>query len=126
MIVGIGTDIVRIDRIQQSLNRLGESFAKRILTDAEFTQWRSHPAQAAFLAKRFAAKEALAKALGTGIGKVAFKHIEVANIDSGAPFLTLYEHAAELQWQKKITSLHLSISDEQEYAVAFVVLESIG
>lgn len=124
MIVGIGTDIVQIERISAALDRLGEGFARRVLTDAELQRFHGSKQPAAFLAKRFAAKEAAAKALGTGIGKVSFKHLEVSNNAQGAPELTFFGYAAELQKQKRITRLHLSLSDEKDAAIAFVVLEA--
>ncbi|WP_066013215.1 holo-ACP synthase [Endozoicomonas atrinae] len=124
MIVGIGTDIVRIDRIERSLSRLGDAFARRILTNYERLQWLERSSSAAWLAKRFAAKEAVAKAFGTGIGKLSFQHIEVRNNASGAPELLLYDYGLELQDQRAVKRLHLSLSDEQDNAIAFVVLES--
>ncbi|MFK0573426.1 holo-ACP synthase [Endozoicomonas sp.] len=123
MIAGIGTDIVRIDRIERSLNRLGEAFARRILTEFELSVWVERSSPAAYLAKRFAAKEAVAKAFGTGIGKLSFQHIEVRNNVAGAPELILYGYALELQHQRAIKQLHISLSDEQDNAIAFVVLE---
>lgn len=124
MIVGIGTDIVRVDRIALSLNRMGDAFARRILTSYELSEWQSRSSSAAWLAKRFAAKEAAAKAFGTGIGKLSFQHIEVRNSASGAPELLLYDYGLELQSKKAVKWLHLSLSDEQDNAIAFVVLES--
>ena len=124
MIAGIGTDLVRIDRVQQSLDRLGDAFARRILTEAEFSRFSQSRQQAAFLAKRFAAKEAASKALGTGIGKLSFKHLEVSNDSRGAPILTFSGYARELQEEKSIRTLHLSLSDEKDHALAFVVLET--
>ena len=70
MILGIGTDLAVIERIGQTLERRGERFARRILTDNELERFRNHPHQVSYLAKRFAAKEAAAKAIGTGIGKL--------------------------------------------------------
>ena len=124
MIVGIGTDIVQVDRIQHSLDRLGEAFARRILTDSELASFKASRQPAAFLAKRFAAKEAAAKALGTGIGKVSFQHLEVSNNALGAPVLQFHGYARELQRMKAINRLHLSLSDEKDNAVAFVILEA--
>ena len=124
MIVGIGTDIIRIERIRTSLDRRGEAFARRILTDAELALFRQHSNPVAYLAKRFAAKEAASKALGTGIGKVSFQHLEVSNDDLGAPVLTFSGYAAKLQEERGIKGVHLSISDESDAAVAFVVLEA--
>ncbi len=124
MIVGIGTDIVQVDRIHSSLERLGDRFAKRILTTVEMELFATHANPSRYLAKRFAAKEAASKALGTGIGKVSFRHLEVTNNHLGAPQLELLGYAAELQLKMGISSIHLSLSDEVDYAVAFVILES--
>ena len=126
MIVGIGVDIICIARMVKILERHNQHFAKRILTEREMLVYEKAPNPAAFLAKRFAAKEAAAKALGTGIGKVSFRHIEVSNNSLGAPILTLLGYAAELQQTLAITRCHLSITDETDHAVAFVVLESDG
>lgn len=124
MIVGIGTDIVRIDRIERSLSRLGNAFARRILTGFELSVWSESASPTSYLAKRFAAKEAVAKAFGTGIGKLSFQHIEVRNNAFGAPELILFGYALELQHQKDIKRFHISLSDEKDNAIAFVVLES--
>lgn len=125
MIVGIGTDIVQRQRIEASLARLGESFAKRILAPLEMDEFRLSRVQAAFLAKRFAAKEAAGKALGTGIGRgVSFQHIIVSHNDDGAPVLLFTEGAAARLAALGGSRCHISISDEAEYATAFVVLES--
>ena len=126
MISGIGTDIVQIQRIKEALDKLGDRFAQRILTEREFAQFQTSPKPEAFLAKRFAAKEATSKALGTGIGKVSFQDIEVSNNAMGAPQLTLSGQAMVIQQKERIHSLHLSLSDEQDSAVAFVVFESGG
>ena len=90
MIVGIGIDIVQIARIKAALDRLGERFAQRILTSTEMLRWQQQGQSAPWLAKRFAAKEALAKAMGTGIGKLSFQDIEVLRLESGAPALQLH------------------------------------
>ncbi|WP_067518256.1 holo-ACP synthase [Endozoicomonas ascidiicola] len=123
MIVGIGTDIVRIDRIARSIERLGDAFARRILTDNEFQAWCDRSRSPAWLAKRFAAKEAVSKAFGTGIGKLSFQHIEVRNDLNGAPVLRLYDYGLKLKKKRGVTRLHISLSDEKENAIAFVTLE---
>jgi holo-[acyl-carrier protein] synthase len=124
MIYGIGTDIVEVSRIEDSLARFGEIFAQRILTEQEWLSFEQSQTKARFLAKRFAAKEAFAKALGTGLRTPAtFQNIGVAHDDLGKPVLDL---AAELQAfleEKGIHFQHLSISDEKALAAAFVVLE---
>ena len=124
MISGIGTDIVNIGRIRKALDRHGSAFARRVLTDKEQETFESCSDQASWLAKRFAAKEAASKALGTGIGKVSFHHLEVTNDELGAPRMTFSGYARELQELRGIQSIHLTLSDEVDYAVAFVVLES--
>ena len=123
MIVGIGADIVAITRIQKVLERSGESFARRILTEHEFTVFQDRKNAVAYLATRFSAKEAAAKALGTGIGKVSFQDLEVRRLKTGAPQLVFYGEALRLQRELGITRLHISLSDEREYAQAFVILE---
>jgi holo-[acyl-carrier protein] synthase len=125
MIFGIGTDIVEVSRIEDSLDRFGENFAQRILNEREWLDFEQSQIKARFLAKRFAAKEAFAKALGTGLRSPAtFGNIGVAHDDLGKPVLDL---APELQAhleQRGIRACHLSISDEKALAVAFVVLET--
>lgn len=122
-IIGIGTDIVSIRRIEKVLARHAD-FAHRVLTPVELERFAEHPKPAAFLAKRWAAKEAAAKALGTGIGKVSFQHILVTNRDSGQPQLAFSAAAAEQAARLGAHHVHLSISDEQDYAIAYVVLSA--
>lgn len=125
MILGLGTDIVEIQRINDSLQRLGDKFSKRILTETEHQDFKASKQPAAFLAKRFAAKEAAVKALGTGIGNgVSFQHFEVGHDAFGAPLLTISGYARELCQQRAVQYAHLSISDESHYAVATVILET--
>jgi len=116
MIVGIGTDICEISRIKELLAKQGERFTARVLTPEEIAAKGEITPD--FLAKRYAAKEACAKAAGTGIGdKLSFQDIMITNAASGAPLLQVNrEEFVHLKW-------HLSISDEQAYALAFVVAE---
>jgi holo-[acyl-carrier protein] synthase len=124
MIFGIGTDIVEVSRIEDSLARFGEHFAQRILTEREWQAFELTQTKARFLAKRFAAKEAFAKALGTGLRVPAtFQNIGVAHDDLGKPVLDLAPELQTLLDQRGIRFQHLSISDEKALAVAFVVLE---
>ena len=124
-IVGIGTDIAEIERIEKAFLRSGESFAKRVLTEQELERFASLKQQARFLAKRFAAKEAASKALGTGIAQgVSFHDFTISNDQYGAPCLSLSGKALEIAQQKRINNIHLSISDERHYAVATVIYES--
>jgi holo-[acyl-carrier protein] synthase len=123
VIRGIGTDLVEIARIEQSLSRWGEKFAQRILDTDELEEFRSARRQANFLAKRFAAKEAAVKALGTGMRQgVHFRQIKVAHNESGAPILLLTGRASAIAITNGVSKHHLSITDEKDYAVAFVVL----
>jgi len=126
MIYGIGTDIVEVSRIEDSLSRFGESFAQRILNEREWQSFEQSQTKARFLAKRFAAKEAFAKALGTGLRAPAtFQNIGVAHDDLGKPVLDLATELQDFLESKGIVCQHLSISDEKTLAAAFVVLEKI-
>lgn len=123
-IVGIGTDIAEIERVEKALARSGEPFARRILTDSELARFQSLKQQGRFLAKRFAAKEAASKALGTGIALgVTFHDFTITNDEHGAPILTLSNKAEQIADEKGVRHIHLSISDERHYAVATVILE---
>ncbi|MDP2575659.1 holo-ACP synthase [Vibrio penaeicida] len=123
-IVGLGTDIAEIDRFEKSLSKLGEAFAKRILTEPELVTFHATKQQSRFLAKRFAAKEAASKALGTGIAKgVTFHDFIVSNDANGKPILSLHNQALAYSTSAGVTHIHLSISDERHYAVATVIFE---
>ncbi|MFV1982887.1 MAG: holo-ACP synthase [Thiohalomonadales bacterium] len=124
MIYGIGTDIVRVDRMIENLNKYGDKFARRILSDQEFNEFINKKNQAHFLAKRFAAKEATAKAMGTGfISGLKFSDISVEHDDLGKPCLVYSGRATEFVNEKSIKESYLSIADEVDHAVAFVTLE---
>ena len=126
MIFGIGTDIVEVARIEASIAQFGDEFAKRILADSEFSVYLQSHIKARFLAKRFAAKEAFSKALGTGLRAPAtFENIAVTHDALGKPILQLAPELQMFLQTKKITQTHISISDERNLAAAFVVLESI-
>lgn len=121
MIFGIGTDIVQVDRIQKNLDRYGERFARRILADSEFAEFSQVNDPARFLARRFAAKEATAKAYGTGFSDgLTFSDIAVGHDAQGKPELRLAGRAAELCKEMGIGRNYISIADESDYAVAFV------
>lgn len=122
-VVGIGTDIVDIRRIDSMPEKARHRLALRILTEQEYQHYLAVKKPASHLAKRWAGKEAAAKALGSGIAKgVSFKHFEIITQDSGKPVLELTEKALELATQQGATSWHISLSDEVNYATAFVVL----
>lgn len=126
MILGIGTDLAVIERIEKAIVRHGNRFARRILTDYELECYAQHARPAAYLAKRFAAKEAASKALGTGIGVVSWHDLEVRSTPSGAPELKLYGAAAARYQEYPAIRCHLSITDEAGLAQAFVVIESVA
>lgn len=123
MILGIGTDIVEIGRIAEALERHGERFARRILGEEELLSFRASAQQAQFLAKRFAAKEAVAKAFGTGFRDgLGMRDICVTHNELGRPELSFSGRALELSQQLGVAGSHISLSDERHYAVAFVTL----
>lgn len=123
MIYGIGTDIVSIERMRTNLERFGERFAERILTHEELEEFKDVVNHAHFLAKRFAAKEAVAKAMGTGfIDGLSLRHIGVAHNTLGKPVLKFSGRAEEFVQREKIVLSHISLADEIDYAVAFVTL----
>ena len=125
MIFGIGTDIVRVARMQKNVERYGEKFAERILTPAELEEYRRESRPAHFLAKRFAAKEAAAKAMGTGFRDgLMFHHIGVGHDAAGKPKLEFTAEAAAFVAAHGITNVHVSLADEDDHAVAFVTLAS--
>jgi len=123
-IVGIGTDLVSIQRIQKIWERFGESFAKRILTKGELEDLKKTPTPVSFLAKRYAAKEAVAKALGTGFrpGGLLLNEIGVKNDALGRPHLYFEGRTAEVLAHQGATESFITLSDEREHALAFVIL----
>ncbi len=129
MIIGIGSDLTDIRRIETTLARFGARFTARIFTEIERARSERKPDAAASYAKRFAAKEACAKALGTGMRRGVFwKDMGVVNARSGAPTLALTGGAAlrlaELLPPDHAGVVHLSLTDDHPYAQAFVVIEA--
>ena len=125
MIVGVGTDIVEIERISRLLEKNKMQFVKRILSSSELVEFelQAHPEK--FLAKRWAAKEAVSKALGTGFSQgVAFNDIAIEHLETGQPYIEVFGKTAQLAESMNISRWSLSISDEKRYAVAFVIAES--
>lgn len=130
MIIGIGNDICDIRRVEDSLNRFGDRFVQRLFTQVEQTRSDRKPDRAASYAKRFAAKEACAKALGTGMRRGVFwKDMGVINLPSGKPTMALTGGAAErltaLCPPGKTPFIHISLTDEHPYAQAFVIIEAV-
>jgi holo-[acyl-carrier protein] synthase len=127
VIYGVGTDVVEIERIEKALERWGERFAERVLCDPELRRFRQHRQPAAYLAKRFAAKEAFTKALGTGIKAPANWHgVWVANLPSGKPELEFSGALQRLLSDRGISRAHVTLSDERGVAMATVILECAG
>jgi holo-[acyl-carrier protein] synthase len=123
MVKAIGTDIVSTARIEAALERTGRKFAERILTELEMSQFDAAIQPATFLAKRFAAKEAAAKALGTGIGRgISWQQMQIEHDEMGAPVLIFSGAAAQRQADLGSQKAHISIADELDQALAFVVL----
>jgi holo-[acyl-carrier protein] synthase len=124
VIFGVGTDVVEIGRIEKALSRWGERFAERILCAPELARFRKHRQPASYLAKRFAAKEAFTKALGTGIKAPANWHgVWVTNRPSGKPELEFSDSLKKSLSSRGISRAHLSLADERGVAVATVILE---
>lgn len=128
MIYGIGSDICDVRRIRASLERHGERFAARVLADAELATWRQRSARwpergVRYLATRFSAKEAFSKAIGLGmVMPMTWRSCEVANLPSGQPTIVL--HGALKAWfEVRALSVHLSLTDESDYAASFCVVE---
>ncbi len=130
MIIGIGSDLCRVDRIAETLERHGERFTHRIFTEGERAKAARRNDPAPTYARRFAAKEACAKALGVGISGLAWTDIEVANDAHGKPTLALAGGAAArlaaLTPPGRTPHLHLSLTDDPPYALAFVVIEALA
>jgi len=124
VIYGVGTDLIEIPRVARALERFGVRFAQRILCEPELRRFRAHAKPAAYLAKRFAAKEAFTKALGTGIRAPANWHgVWVSNLRSGKPQLEFSAPLSALLEMRGICRSHLTLSDERGLAAATVILE---
>ncbi len=116
--LAVGVDLIEISRVERVLQRYGERFLRRVYTDRELAYARG---RVAALAARWAAKEATAKAFGTGIGFIRFNEIEVLRDELGKPELILHGQAAELAIQRQWANIALSLSHAGDYAIAFVV-----
>ena len=131
MIYGIGTDVCDVRRIRASLARHGERFALKILSDAEFATWEHRSKRwpergVRYLATRFSAKEAFSKAVGMGMRMpMTWRHCEIAKAASGQPHIVL--HGELKAWfEARQLSVHVSVTDETDYAASFVVVEQAG
>ena len=130
MIFGIGTDICDIRRIRASLARHGERFAEKILSDGELATWRDRSARwpdrgVSYLATRFSAKEAFSKAIGTGMRlPMTWRNCEIAKAASGKPEIVLHG-ALKVWFEAQRLSVHITVTDETDYAASFCVVEKI-
>lgn len=124
MVIGLGTDLMEIDRIQNSIQRFGSRFLNRVYTPGEIAYCNGKRSSAESLAARFAAKEAGAKALGTGISRgVSWREFEVRRLPGHRPELYLSGRAAQIAADLGIRRLSLSITHSRDFAIAFVVAE---
>ena len=124
MILGTGIDIIEVARIAASHEKFGDRFLQRILRPAEIAYCLSHRQPASFFAARFAAKEAVSKAFGTGIGsQLGWQDIEVGRKESGEPFVILHDKGLTLFTARRARQFHLTLSHTQNYASAVAVLE---
>ena len=130
MIYGIGTDICDLRRIAATYERQGERFARKVLSDAEFTVWQARSARwpqrgLSYLATRFSAKEAFSKAVGLGMRMpMSWRLCEIANLPSGKPVIVL--HGVLKEWfDARGLTAHVTVTDETDYAASFVVVEKL-
>jgi holo-[acyl-carrier protein] synthase len=123
-VLGIGIDLVECARIEHSLERFGDRFLRRVFTDGEIEYSMSMKFPARHLAARFAAKEAVSKAFGTGIGKaMGWRDIDVRKKPSGEPFLLLAGGAEKLAKERSVKNALITLSHSDQHAVATIVLE---
>ena len=124
MILGVGIDLVEVGRIRDSLERLGERFARRILCPAEYDYCFSHTDPSTHVAARFAAKEAVSKAFGTGIGtELGWLDIEVIRLESGSTQVRLQGAGTQLMERRSAKIIHLNLTHTGQYASAVAILE---
>jgi holo-[acyl-carrier protein] synthase len=127
MICGIGVDLVRVDRLARALERYGERFLRRVFTDREIAYCQGRAKQGVYqFAQRFAAKEAFSKALGVGLreGGIRWREVEVLPDPRGKPEIQVTGRAAQLCEELGVKGIHVSLTDEDNLAVAMVVLET--
>lgn len=126
MILGTGIDIVETQRISETLERFGERFLNRIFHEAEIAYARSMKTANLHLAARFAAKEAISKAFGTGIGEqLGWKDMEIRRRDTGEPYVVMHGRGLDLMKSRGATAIHVSLSHTESYAAASAVLEGV-
>jgi len=127
MILGTGIDLIEVARIQTALEKFGDRFWKRVLRPEEAAYCMSHKRPAPFFAARFAAKEAISKAFGTGIGsQLGWLDMEVCRKKTGEPYVVLHDGGLELLKKRNGKIVHLSISHTEAHATAIAILEGDG
>src|SRR5258705_13266165 len=125
-VIGIGVDFVECVRIQRSVDRFGDHFLHRVFTDGEIEYSMSMKYPARHLAARFAGKEAVAKAFGTGIGKsMSWRNIDIRKKESGEPFLVFSGPAEELAAERGVASALITLSHTENYAIPLCVLSGV-
>ena len=122
MIIGLGTDIVEVKRIKAAIAK-NDRFITRVYTPAEIAYCQQKKRPELSFAARFAAKEAISKAFGTGIGKISWLDMEITNAQSGQPLVHLSGKCAMISQEKQVKAIHLTLSHTDEYAVATAILE---
>jgi holo-[acyl-carrier protein] synthase len=126
MVLGTGIDIIEVERIAASYEKFGDRFLQRILRPGEIAYCLSHKSPAPHLAARFAAKEAISKAFGTGIGKsLGWQDMEIGRKPSGEPFVILHNQGQTLLCERGARIVHISLSHTQVYAAAVAILEGV-
>ena len=120
-VIGVGTDLVEVDRFRLAMARRGERFSQRLFSDAERDYAGRHRDPAPRLAARFAAKEAVMKALGVGLGAFKLRDVEVRRVRGGAPAVALSGRAAALARERGVTAWHLSLTHTESMAMAFAI-----
>lgn len=125
MILGTGIDIIEVSRVATATERFGDRFLNRILLPAEIAYCRTHTRPAPHIAARFAAKEAISKAFGTGIGgQLGWHDLEIGRHPSGAPFVRLHGKGVDLLAANRASRIHVSLSHTEAYAAAVAILEA--
>ncbi len=123
MLIGLGIDIINIKRVKKIIDRWGEKYLKRVFTEREINYCLSQPYPEQHFAVRFSAKEAVFKALGTGRRNINWREIEIINDSLGKPQVFFRDKAENMTRERYIKKVHISLSHEEEYAVAQVVIE---
>ncbi len=127
MIIGTGIDLVKVSRVESVYQKHSARFVSHVLHSKEMPEFEKAPDKARFLAKRFAVKEAATKALGTGQAQnVLLRHFYIMHNEHGKPLLHADDHALQACEALGVNAMHVSISDESEYAIANVILEKVS